>query len=488
MEDILKGMKLLHDKVSSTLGPKGENVIICNNGKPIVTKDGATVAHSITSENVKEQAGIELLREVAVNTCNRVGDATTTATVLAYNMISSLLDAKKNNRLEAFSNNDIIKELEECQVKIEEHLKSQIIKPDLKDVFNISMVATNSDAELSWLIDNAYSSTGQFGKILLDISKTGKSYVSRDSGSLIPDRGALSRSLLEDGKTTKLDDANILLYEGKITTYNQINKLFKLTDGKPLLIVADDVSGAALETIAMRAIRHKAFDIQAIKAPGMGNMRKNLMEDLAILIGATYITNENGVSLENITEDHFGKVSSVVIKESSVTMRGCNGNRDAINHRIGFLKRELSNSLDQEKPKYNERIAFMEEGMTTLYIGAETDTEIRETYDRAEDAVLAVSAAFKEGILPGGGIALLRAGVVLMECGNQISEVVAKVLRKPYIMLNPTEKDTPRIQEVIKDSESDEPKIYDPYLAEITAVKNAISLAKSMVNTKYVIE
>ena len=409
-EAIRRGVSKLARAVKVTLGPKGRNVILQKSfGSPTVTKDGVTVAKEVDLEDVYENMGARMVREVASKTSDVAGDGTTTATVMAEAIFNEGLKAvvagvnpiqMKQGIEQAVA--DITAKLEKMSIKI----KSK------EEMANVGAIASNNDREIGSLLADAMEKVGKDGVITVDEGKSLKTEVEWVEGMQF-DRGYLSPYFVTDPNTMEcvLEDAYILVFEKKITNIKDLVPLLEavVQQSKPLLIVAEDVEGEALATLVINRLRG-TFKCCAVKAPGYGDRRKAMMEDIAILTGGTAIFEALGMKLESLPLTDLGRAKKVIVDKENTTIIEGAGKSNEIKARIDQIRREIDNSTsDYDREKLEERLAKLAGGVAKVNVGAATESEMKEKKARVEDALHATRAAVEEGILPGGGVALLRA-------------------------------------------------------------------------------
>ena len=404
------GVDQLANAVKVTLGPKGRNVVIEKKfGSPTVTKDGVTVAKEIELEDPLENLGAQMVKEVASKTSDVAGDGTTTATVLAQSIIT---EGIKN--VTAGANPMSIKRgIDAATEAIVKHIKNQA--KDLPDTTQIAQVATisaNGDAEIGQKIAEAMEKVGKDGVITVEESKTAETYLEFVEGMQF-DRGYLSPYFVTNSENmeAELEDPYILIHDKKISNMKDLLPLLEkvVQTGKSILIIAEDVEGEALATLVVNKLRG-TFKVLAVKAPGFGDRRKAMLQDIAVLTGGTVISEEQGFKLESATLDYLGTCKRVVSDKDNTTIVGGNGDTDLIKARINEIKVQIEKTTsDYDREKLQERLAKLSGGVAVLYAGAPTEVEMKEKKARVEDALHATRAAVEEGIIPGGGVALLRA-------------------------------------------------------------------------------
>jgi chaperonin GroEL len=440
-EAIRRGVSKLARAVKVTLGPKGRNVILQKSfGSPTVTKDGVTVAKEIDLEDVYENMGARMVREVASKTSDVAGDGTTTATVLAEAIFNEGLKAvvagvnpvqMKQGIEQAVS--DISEKLGKMSIKIKE--KSEMA--------NVASIAANNDREIGKLLADAMEKVGKDGVITVDEGKSLQTETEWVEGMQF-DRGYLSPYFVTDPNTMEavLENPYILVYEKKLTQIKELVPLLEavVQQSRPLLIVCEEVEGEALATLVINKLRG-TFHCCAVKAPGYGDRRKAMLEDIAILCGGQAIFEALGVKLENLTLNDLGRAKKVIIDKDNTTIIEGAGKSDDIKGRIAQLRREIEASTsDYDREKLEERLAKLSGGVAKVNVGGATESEVKEKKARVEDALHATRAAVQEGILPGGGVALLRASSQVKPDGLSHDEevgynIVLRSCRAPLTMI-----------------------------------------------------
>ena len=407
---IRRGVSKLARTVKVTLGPKGRNVILQKSfGSPTVTKDGVTVAKEIDLEDVYENIGARMVREVASKTNDVAGDGTTTATVMAEAIFNEGLKAV----VAGINPVQLKTGIEAAVVDISDKLHSMAVKvKDQESMANVATIASNNDREIGNLLADAMARVGKDGVITVDEGKSLQTEQEWVEGMQF-DRGYLSPYFVTDPASMEavLEDAYILVYEKKISTIKDMVPLLEkvVEKGKPLLIIAEDVDGEALATLVINRLRG-TFTVAAVKAPGYGDRRKAMMEDIAILTGGQAIFEALGTKLESVDLPHLGRAKKVIIDKDNTTIIEGAGKSADIKARIEQIRREIENSTsDYDREKLEERLAKLSGGVAKVNVGAATESEMKEKKARVEDALHATRAAVEEGILPGGGVALLRA-------------------------------------------------------------------------------
>jgi len=407
---ILSGVEQLSAAVRVTLGPKGRNVVIDKKfGSPTITKDGVTVAKEIDLEDAFENMGAQMVKEVAEKTSDTAGDGTTTATILAEAIYREGL---KN--VTAGANPMALKRgIEKAVEKVVEELgKLSTPIKDKKEIAQVASIAANSDTAIGELIAEAMDKVGKDGVITVEEAKSTATTLDVVEGMQF-DQGYLSPYFVTDAERMEvlLEDPYILIYEKKISSIKDILPLLEkiARTGKPLLIVAEEVEGEALATLVVNKIRG-TFMACAVKAPGYGDRRKEMLEDIAILTGGKALTEDLGIKLENVNIEDLGRAKRIKVDKENTTIVEGAGKTQAINGRIAQIKKQVEDSdSDYDKEKLQERLAKLVGGVAVINVGAATETEMKEKKARVEDALHATRAASQEGIVPGGGVALIRA-------------------------------------------------------------------------------
>ena len=404
------GVDKLANAVRITLGPKGRNVVVEKQfGAPTVTKDGVSVAKEIELEDRLENVGAQMVKEVASKTSEVAGDGTTTATVLAQSIIAEGL---KNvtagaNPMEIKKGIDLAKDR---VVKFISENSKDI--PDSNQIAQVATISANDDVEIGTKIAEAMDNVGKDGVITVEESKTAETYLEFVEGMQF-DRGYLSPYFVtnSDSMEAELEDAYILVHDKKITNMKDILPLLEkvVQSGKPILIIAEDIEGEALATLVVNKLRG-TFNVVAVKAPGFGDRRKSMLEDIATLTGANVISEEQGYKLESTTLDDLGTCKKVVTDKDNTTIVDGGGEKETISKRINEIRVHIEKtSSDYDREKLQERLAKLSGGVAVLNVGAATEVEMKEKKDRVDDALHATRAAVEEGIVTGGGVILLRA-------------------------------------------------------------------------------
>ena len=502
------GVDCLANAVRVTLGPKGRNVVIDKKfGSPTVTKDGVTVAKEIELSDAVENMGAQMVKEVASKTSDIAGDGTTTATVLAQSIISEGL------KIVAAGANpmDLKRGIDSASRQVVDYLKS-ITKSvsDKSEIAQVGTISANNDSSIGDIISDAMDKVGNEGVITVEEAKGIDTFLETVEGMQF-DRGYLSPYFVTNAESmeTELEDPMILIHEKKISNMKELLPILEkvVQGGKPLLIIAEDIEGEALATLVMNKLRG-TFKVAAVKAPGFGDRRKAMLEDIAKLTGGTVISEEAGYKLENATEAYLGQAKKVNIdKDNTIIVEG-KGSASDIKARVNEINVQIEKSTsDYDKEKLQERLAKLSGGVAVINIGAATEVEMKEKKARVEDALHATRAAVKEGIVPGGGVALIRASSkinlkTLSDDEVLGAEILQKALEGPsrQILSNAGLEASVIINEIKSkkgnfgyDARTDEyvdmikAGIIDPTLVTRTAVQNAASIAGLLLTTEAVI-
>ncbi|MHA6279465.1 chaperonin GroEL [Salinimicrobium sp. CAU 1759] len=414
-DGIKRGVDALANAVKVTLGPKGRNVIISKSfGAPVVTKDGVTVAKEIELEDALENMGAQMVKEVASKTNDLAGDGTTTATVLAQAIVKEGL----KNVAAGANPMDLKRGIDKAVEALTANLKEQTqqVGDSSEKIKQVASISANNDDQIGELIAQAFGKVGKEGVITVEEAKGTETHVDVVEGMQF-DRGYLSPYFVTNSEkmTADLEDPYILIYDKKISAMKDLLPVLEpvAQSGKPLLIIAEDVDGEALATLVVNKLRG-SLKIAAVKAPGFGDRRKAMLEDIAILTGGTVISEERGFTLENATLDMLGTAEKVAIDKDNTTVVNGAGDQQAIKDRVNQIKAQMETTTsDYDKEKLQERLAKLAGGVAVLYVGAASEVEMKEKKDRVDDALHATRAAVEEGIVAGGGVALVRAKAVL---------------------------------------------------------------------------
>jgi chaperonin GroEL len=509
--DLLKkGVDSLADAVKVTLGPKGRNVILEKKyGAPHITKDGVTVAKEIELEDAYQNMGAQLVKEVASKTNDDAGDGTTTATVLAQSIIGVGL----KNVTAGANPMDLKRGIDKAVAKVVESLKKQAVEvgDDLKKIENVAKISANGDETIGKLIAEAMQKVSKEGVITVEESKGTDTYVDVVEGMQF-DRGYISPYFVTDTENMEVQFENplILIHDKKISTIKDLLPILEkgIQTGKPMLIIAEDIDSEALTTLVVNRLRG-SLKIAAVKAPGFGDRRKEMLEDIAILTGGTVISEEKGLTLEHATLDMLGGAEKVSIDKDTTTIVNGNGDKDAIANRIGQIRMQIEKTTsDYDREKLQERLAKLAGGVAVLYVGAPSEVEMKEKKDRVNDALSATRAAVEEGTVPGGGIAYIRAIEVLegFKGDNEDEttgiEIVKRAIEEPLrqIVANAGKEGAVVVQKV-REGKGDfgynaradryenlyETGVIDPTKVARVALENAASIAGMFLTTECVI-
>ena len=410
-EGLKKGVDALANAVKVTLGPKGRNVIIGKSfGGPQVTKDGVTVAKEIELEDALENMGAQMVKEVASKTNDLAGDGTTTATILAQSIVNEGL----KNVTAGANPMDLKRGVDKAVSTIVDELNksAKTVGNSSEKIQQIASISANNDSAIGDLITQAFEKVGKEGVITVEEAKGTDTYVDVVEGMQF-DRGYLSPYFVTNSEKMEadLESPYILLYDKKISAMKDLLPILEpvAQSGKPLLVIAEDVDGEALATLVVNKLRG-ALKIAAVKAPGFGDRRKAMLEDIAILTGGTVISEERGFNIENTTIDMLGSAERVTIDKDNTTIVNGSGEKKEIEGRVGQIKSQIETTTsDYDKEKLQERLAKLAGGVAVLYVGAASEVEMKEKKDRVDDALHATRAAVEEGIVAGGGVALIRA-------------------------------------------------------------------------------
>jgi len=438
-DGLKRGVDKLAEAVKVTLGPKGRNVIISKSfGAPQVTKDGVSVAKEIELEDALEDMGAQMVKEVASKTNDQAGDGTTTATVLAQAIVKEGLKNVAAGANPMDLKRGIDKAVEALVADLQKQTKE--VGNDSDKIKQVASISANNDEAIGDLIAKAFAKVGKEGVITVEEAKGTDTYVDVVEGMQF-DRGYLSPYFVTDTDKmiADLENPYILLFDKKISNLQEILPILEpvAQSGRPLLIIAEDVEGQALATLVVNKLRG-GLKIAAVKAPGFGDRRKAMLEDIAILTGGTVISEERGFSLENASLDMLGTAETVTIDKDNTTIVNGNGNADDIKARVNQIKAQIETTTsDYDKEKLQERLAKLAGGVAVLYVGAASEVEMKEKKDRVDDALHATRAAVEEGIVAGGGVALVRAKKVLEKLATDSLDettgvqIVAKAIEAP---------------------------------------------------------
>jgi len=427
-DKMLRGVDILANAVKVTLGPKGRNVVLDKSfGAPRISKDGVTVAKEIELDDKFENMGAQMLREVAQKTSDRAGDGTTTATVLAQSIIRegaksvaagmNPMDVKRGIEIAVGA---VLKDIEKRAKKVESSA----------EVAQVGTVSSNGDSKIGKMIAQAMQKVGNEGVITVEEAKSLETEVEIVEGMQF-DRGYLSPYFITNAEKmlAELEDAYILLHEKKLSALQAMLPLLEavVQSGKPLVVVSEDVEGEALATLVVNKLRG-GLKVAAVKAPGFGDRRKAMLEDIAVLTGGQLISEDLGIKLENVTTAMLGRAKKVIIEKEKTTVVDGAGKKKDIEARVSQIKQQIEETTsDYDREKLQERLAKLAGGVAVIRVGGATEVEVKEKKDRVEDALNATRAAVEEGIVPGGGVALLRAKKAVGKISNGNHDVQAGI-------------------------------------------------------------
>ena len=502
-----EGADALADAVKVTLGPKGRNVVIDKKfGAPQVTKDGVTVAKEVELKDRFANMGAQMVKEVASKTNEQAGDGTTTATVLAQ----AIINVGLKNVTAGANPMDLKRGIDKAVATVVEALKaqSQQVGEDYSKVEQVGTISANNDATIGKLIADAMSKVKKDGVITVEEAKGTETEVKVVEGMQF-DRGYISPYFMTDSDKMEasLDNPLILVTDKKISTMKDLLPILEpiAREGKSLLIIAEDVDGEALTTLVVNRLRG-TIKVAAVKAPGFGDRRKEMLQDIATLTGATLVSEERGFTLENTTPDMLGKAEKVTITKENTTIVGGAGSKEDIQERADLIRKQIATTTsDYDREKLQERLGKLAGGVAVLYVGATTEVEMKEKKDRVEDALNATRAAVEEGYLPGGGVAYIRAAEALKGLKGENEDettgihIVARAIEEPLrqIALNAGVDGSVIIQK-IREGKGDfghnartdeyvnmfEAGVIDPTKVSRVALENAASVAGMFLTTE----
>jgi len=508
--ELKKGIDALADAVKVTLGPKGRNVIIDKKfGAPQITKDGVTVAKEIELKNNFQNMGAQMLKEVASKTGDDAGDGTTTATVLAQ----SIIEVGIKNVTAGANPMDLKRGIDLAVKAVVEnlHAQTEVIGDDIEKIEQIARNSANDDSAIGKLIAEAMEKVKKEGVITVEEAKGTETSVEVVEGMQF-DRGYISPYFITDSEKmeTTLENPYILLHDKKISTMKDLLPILESTSqaGRPLLIIAEDIDGEALATLVVNKLRG-SLKIAAVKAPGFGDRRKEMLEDIAVLTGATVVSEEKGLKLDGTSLDMLGECNKVTIDKENTTIVSGSGDVKMIGARVNQIKKQIETTTsDYDKEKLQERLAKLSGGVAVLYIGAASEMEMKEKKDRVDDALNATRAAIEEGIIPGGGVAFLRAVEVLEKLKGENEDqntgiaIIKRALEEPIrqIVINSGAEGSVVVQKV-KEGKNDfgynaqknkyenlyESGVIDPTKVTRIALENAASIAGMFLTTECVL-
>ncbi|MDR2955250.1 MAG: chaperonin GroEL [Prevotella sp.] len=509
-DELKKGVDALANAVKVTLGPKGRNVIIEKKfGAPHITKDGVTVAKEIELEEAFQNMGAQLVKEVASKTNDDAGDGTTTATVLAQSIVAVGL----KNVTAGANPMDLKRGIDKAVAKVVENIKEQSVTvgDDLKKIENVAKISSNGDETIGKLIAEAMGKVKKEGVITVEEAKGTDTYVDVVEGMQF-DRGYISPYFVTDTEKMEADLENpyVLIHDKKISALKDILPILEaaLKSGRPLLIIAEDIDSEALTTLVVNRLR-AGLKICAVKAPGFGDRRKEMLEDIAILTGGTVITDERGIALEAATIEMLGTADKITVNKDNTTIVNGAGDKAAIAARVGQIRSQMEKTTsDYDREKLQERLAKLAGGVAVLYVGAPSEVEMKEKKDRVEDALSATRAAIEEGTVPGGGVAYIRAIDALenMKGENEDEttgiEIVKRAIEEPLrqIVANSGKEGAVVVQKVRegkadfgynartdKYEDLNKSGVIDPAKVARVALENAASIAGMFLTTECIV-
>lgn len=507
---ILKGVRTLASAVKVTLGPKGRNVIIDKSyGAPHITKDGVTVAKEIELEDKFENMGAQMVKEVASKTADKAGDGTTTATVLAEAIYSEGL----RNVAAGANPMDLKRGMEKALKRVIEHLAKLSKKVETQqEIAQVATISANNDKEIGDIIAKAMERVGKDGTITVEEAKGFETTLNVVEGMNF-DRGYLSAYFMTNAESQEalLEDAYILIVEKKISGIKELIPILQTVaeSGKPLLIISEDVEGEALATLVVNRIR-AGLKVCAVKAPGFGDRRKAMLQDIAILTGATVVSEEMGLTLEKTTIDMLGKCKKIVVTKEETTLVEGAGDKKKINEQISLIKRQIEETTsDYDREKLQERLAKLAGGVGVISVGAATEIEMKEKKDRVDDAQHATACAVEEGILPGGGVAFIRCIPIVREEAAKLNgdektgaKLLEFALKAPAYQIaeNAGEEGNVVVMNIEKAQDSHgfnaltgeyvdmmKAGILDPTKVARSALENAVSIATLLLTTEAIV-
>lgn len=509
-DGLKRGVDALANAVKVTLGPKGRNVVIDKKfGAPHVTKDGVSVAKEIELSDPVENMGAQMLKEVASKTADVAGDGTTTATVLAQAIVTGGLKNVAAGANPMDLKRGIDKAVKAAVNKLNE--MSEAVGDDHNKIEQVATISANNDSTIGSLIAEAMKKVGKDGVITVEEAKGTETTVEVVEGMQF-DRGYLSPYFVTNTEKmeAEMENAFILIYDKKISSMKDLLPVLEkvVQTGKPLLIIAEDIDGEALATLVVNRIRG-SLKIAAVKAPGFGDRRKEMLQDIAILTGGSVISEEQGRKLDDATMEDLGRAEKITINKDNTTIVNGAGSKDAIVARVNQIKSQIENtSSDYDREKLQERLAKLSGGVAVLYIGAATEVEMKEKKDRVDDALHATRAAVEEGIVPGGGVSLIRAisGLDNMKGENEDEttgiQIVRRALEEPLrqIVANAGGEGSIVVQKVLEgkndfgyNARTEQYEnliaagVIDPKKVSRVALENAASIASMILTTECVI-
>lgn len=504
------GVDKLADTVRVTLGPKGRNVVLEKKfGAPQISKDGVTVAKEIELDDPFENMGAQMVKEVASKTGDDAGDGTTTATVLAQ----AIINVGLKNVTAGANPMELKRGIDKAVSEVVKHIAKQakVVGDDLSKIEQVARISANNDEEIGKLIAEAMGKVKKEGVITVEEAKGTETTVEVVEGMQF-DRGYISPYFVTNAEKMEadLESPYVLIHDKKISTMKDLLPILETTaqNGKPLMIIAEDVEGEALATLVVNRLRG-SLKVCAVKAPGFGDRRKEMLEDIAILTGGTVISEEKGLKLEHTTLDMLGQAEKISVDKENTTIVNGSGASDAIGARVNQIKQQISTTTsDYDKEKLQERLAKLSGGVAVLYIGAASEVEMKEKKDRVDDALSATRAAIEEGIVPGGGVTYIRAIEALENLKGDNDdqstgiEIIKRAIEEPLrqIVVN-AGKEGAVISQVVKEGKDDfgynaridkfenlyDSGVIDPAKVARIALENAASIAGMFLTTEAVV-
>jgi chaperonin GroEL len=501
---LVTGIDKLANAVTSTLGPNGRNVVIANqNGYPQSTKDGVTVAKSISLEDPIEELGVQMVKQAAIKTADGAGDGTTTSTLLAQNMVKEGLTSLNNGVNAVTIKREIDAAVKDVVTELRKSISQDISSEDQLE--QVATISANNDPEVGKLIATAMQKVGREGVVYIEESKSGDTYLETVEGMQF-DRGYKSHFFVTDNNTMSctLDNPLILIADKKFTSIKELLPLLEAvsSQGRPLFIIAEDIDGEALATLIVNKMRG-TLKVAAVKAPDFGDRRKLILEDIALLTGGEVFSTDKGMKLDRFDSKWFGEARVVTVTKDQTTIIDGKGQPERIETRIEELQQQIEKAISPfEKEKLQERLAKFIGGVAIIHVGGNTETEVKEKKDRVDDALQATKAAIEEGIVPGGGAALIYAREAIVNRHTTGGNIVYKACASPFMkilsnagytdqesfgLINKlTGKDNWKGYNITSDKmvNMKEAGIIDPTKVTRTAIENAASVAGTILLTE----
>ena len=501
---LVTGIDKLANAVTSTLGPNGRNVVIANqNGYPQSTKDGVTVAKSISLEDPIEELGVQMVKQAAIKTADGAGDGTTTSTLLAQNMVKEGLTSLNNGVNAVTIKREIDAAVKDVVTELRRNISQDISSEDQLE--QVATISANNDPEVGKLIATAMQKVGREGVVYIEESKSGDTYLETVEGMQF-DRGYKSHFFVTDNNTMSctLDNPLILIADKKFTSIKELLPLLEAvsSQGRPLFIIAEDIDGEALATLIVNKMRG-TLKVAAVKAPDFGDRRKLILEDIALLTGGEVFSTDKGMKLDRFDSKWFGEARVITVTKDQTTIIDGKGQPERIETRIEELQQQIEKAISPfEKEKLQERLAKFIGGVAIIHVGGNTETEVKEKKDRVDDALQATKAAIEEGIVPGGGAALIYAREAIVNRHTTGGNIVYKACVSPFMkilsnagytdqesfgLINKlTGKDNWKGYNITSDKmvNMKEAGIIDPTKVTRTAIENAASVAGTILLTE----